>query len=85
LYFVPNRSGAPAAAPLAEGAGSEPVGADAGGAADPAGVEADGLADGPHAANTIIVPASKLAKRFFMNAPPLSVSPHTSDRRSPRS
>src|SRR2546427_8427519 len=70
LYLVPKRSGV--AAPLAEGAASEPAGADATGAVGA--VDAVGLlAAGWQAANTIAVLAIRPRKRLSMNSPPLSV------------
>src|SRR3954466_11463901 len=79
LYFVPNRSGAPAAAPLplADAPGdSEPPAVEADGCAlDPE--DGDGVAAPPHAASTIIALPSSPRRRFCMNAPPLKcVSPH---------
>src|SRR2546425_1132268 len=71
LYFVPKRSGAPAV-PLAEGAASEPAGADAAGGGD-AVVAVGLLAAGWQAANTIAVLAIKPRKRLSMNSPPFSV------------
>jgi hypothetical protein len=67
LYFVPNRSGAPAVPPLPEAVAPEPAGVDAAGA-EPTGADGDGL-DAPwHAASTIIALANTPINRFCMDS-----------------